>query len=190
MKESRNSTDENINQNVVNMNCDQTNNIFDYGELAIGIGTFVLGIAVAIATWYNASKDRKVHISDKQQDWLIQFREITSNLIGIQNQLFYKYWSIIDTNITTDEIVRGRQDLGHELEKYQAQLLLMFDSNDKIYKKFVSHFAIINPILFKGALSEENLLIGARNKMFDDIHQTIKKQKKRIANLNTKNPLI
>ena len=46
----------------------------DFGNLAIGIGTFTLAIVLAIVNWRSSNRDRKVHIADKRHDWLKEFR--------------------------------------------------------------------------------------------------------------------
>ena len=67
----------------------QEHSIYDYGELAIGIGTFILAVAVAVSTYYNSRKDRKVHIANKRHEWINEVRnlvsEITSEILNIYN---------------------------------------------------------------------------------------------------------
>ncbi|WP_127140337.1 hypothetical protein [Flagellimonas marinaquae] len=57
--------------------------ILDYGELAIGAGTFLLGIVVAISTGYTARRSRRIHVADKRMEWVTDFRNTISELISV-----------------------------------------------------------------------------------------------------------
>ena len=57
--------------------------ILDYGELAIGVGTFLLGITVAVTTAYTSRRGRRIHIADKRMEWITDFRNTISELISV-----------------------------------------------------------------------------------------------------------
>lgn len=57
--------------------------ILDYGEIAIGLGTFLLGVAVAFSTGYNARRNRRIHIADKRMEWITEFRDTITELIAV-----------------------------------------------------------------------------------------------------------
>ncbi|GMN12107.1 hypothetical protein MTsPCn9_34560 [Croceitalea sp. MTPC9] len=72
-----------ISLNGVQGMAQQEPSIFDYGEIAIGAGTFILGIVVAITTGYTARRNRKIHIADKRMEWITEFRNTISELISV-----------------------------------------------------------------------------------------------------------
>jgi len=57
--------------------------IFDYGQLAIGTGTLILAIVVAITTAYTSRRNRRIHIADKRMEWITEFRNTISELISV-----------------------------------------------------------------------------------------------------------
>jgi len=58
-------------------------NWIDFGNLAIGIGTFLLAITLGIVAWVRANRDRRVHIADKRQDWINDLRDTISEYLAI-----------------------------------------------------------------------------------------------------------
>lgn len=61
----------------------QQSSIFDYGELAIGAGTFLLALVVALTTAYTARRNRRIHIADKRMEWINEFRNTITELIAL-----------------------------------------------------------------------------------------------------------
>lgn len=57
----------------------------DFGNLAIGIGTFVLAVVLGVIGWYNSKRDRKVHIADKRHDWINEFRTNVAEFYTVMN---------------------------------------------------------------------------------------------------------
>ncbi|MDO6603174.1 hypothetical protein [Arenibacter palladensis] len=59
-----------------------TNSMADYGNLAIGAGTIFLGIIVLIVNSRNSNRDRKIHVANKRQEWIREFRNAVSTFQG------------------------------------------------------------------------------------------------------------
>tara|TARA_R110000751_G_C13788546_1_gene481855 strand:- start:989 stop:1456 length:468 start_codon:yes stop_codon:yes gene_type:complete len=61
--------------------------ILDYGNLAVGAGTFLLAIVLGISNYSRSIKDRKVHMADKRYEWINEFRENVAQILSISSEI-------------------------------------------------------------------------------------------------------
>ena len=60
-----------------------TTSILEYGNFAIGVGTFLLALVLGVSNFYRFNRDRKVHIADKRHDWVREFQKNVARLLSI-----------------------------------------------------------------------------------------------------------
>lgn len=159
------------------MQTEQANTILDYGELAIGLGTFILGVTVAIATGYNSWKDRRVHIADKRMEWINEFRNTISEIISVS----LSYGPGVGDVERLEKLKERYNFLKHKLE------LLGLWENDFVYDEESIFYDLGNldrqinnqAILGDGGISSvrRNIMNKSR-KIIDDKWQKIKKLRK------------
>lgn len=64
-----------------------TISILEYGNFAIGVGTFLLALVLGVSNLYRFNRDRKVHIADKRHDWVREFQKNVARLLSISAEI-------------------------------------------------------------------------------------------------------
>ncbi len=150
----------------------------DYGNLAIGIGTFALAIVLGIISITSTRKGRKIHIADKRQEWVSTFRKQVSQVLTLQQQ-----FSLIIKDCSVEEL----DVLLKELNMASNEIRFMFDPTDQRRDKLEDLFAEIwNDFKNKdtGNFAEKQYQII---KITDSI---ISKQRRMIVDLDSSEPII
>ncbi|PWG04046.1 hypothetical protein [Polaribacter aquimarinus] len=150
----------------------------DFGNLAIGIGTFTLAIVLGIISVSSTKKARKVHIADKRQDWINTFRKQVSQVLTLQQQ-----YNLIIGDCSVEEL----DALLKELNMASNEIRFMFDPSDKRRDKLEYLFAEISND-FKNKDTE-----NFANKQYQIIKITdsiISKQRIKIIELDNSEPII
>ncbi|MDH7444647.1 hypothetical protein [Aquimarina sp. 2201CG14-23] len=108
------------------MNTFQLINLVDLGNLILGFGTFFLGIVVLYINTKNSNRDRRIHLADKRQQWIVEFRStIVELLIEME-----KVNSSIDN--TSEQSSKYEDEISLPLIKKLHEITLLVDSfNDK-----------------------------------------------------------
>ena len=117
--------------------------LIDFGNLAVGIGTFALAIVLGIISIISARKSRKIHIADKRQEWVSTFRKQVSLVLTLQQQ-----FNLIIKDCSLEEL----NALLMELNMTSNEIKFMFDSTDKRRDRLEEIFAEIFNDLKKGSL--------------------------------------
>lgn len=161
-----------------------SNNIIEYGNLAIGIGTFTLAIVLAFVNWKGSSRDRAVHIADKRQEWVNTFRKTITDILSLQQH----YDSVID-DCTLEEL-----DLMlKELNTLTNQVRFFFPPEMKVRDKLEDLFHEIFEELRARNKSKDRTGDKLAEKHMELIRITdsvLKVQQEKIVNLDTSSPLI
>lgn len=150
----------------------------DFGNLAIGIGTFALAIVLGIISILSTRKGRKVHIADKRQEWINTFRKQVSQVLTLQQQ-----YNLIIGDCSIEEL----DALLKELNMASNEIRFMFDPSDKRRDKLEELFAEISND-FKNKDTE-----NFAKKQYQIIKITdsiISKQRKKIIELDNSEPII
>ncbi|MEX0315692.1 MAG: hypothetical protein AB3N18_16060 [Allomuricauda sp.] len=105
---------------------EQEYNWIDYGNLAIGIGTFLLAVVLGIATWVRANRDRRVHVADKRQDWINGLRQAVSEYLAVCN--------VADLRVQTEQIA-AIQEYTALLRKIELMLNPYEDNSKQLLAK-------------------------------------------------------
>lgn len=150
----------------------------DFGNLAIGIGTFTLAIVLGIISVSSTKKARKVHIADKRQEWVNTFRKQVSQVLTLQQQ-----YNLIIGDCSVEEL----DALLKELNMASNEIRFMFDPSDKRRDKLEDLFAEISND-FKNKDTE-----NFANKQYQIIKITdsiISKQRTKIIELDNSEPII
>ena len=98
----------------------------DFGNLAIGIGTFLLAITLGIVTWVRANRDRRFHVADKRQDWINDLRDTISEYLAI-------------CSVVVD--MKEDDDIHQKVERYTfliRKISLMLNPDEDKSKKLLS----------------------------------------------------
>ena len=159
---------------MAEQNCDWIN----YGNLSIGIGTFILAIILGITTIISNRKSRKIHIADKRQDWIINFRKQIAEILTLQQQL-----NLIIKDCSLEEL----ETLLMALNLATNEIRFMFPNGDKRRNKLEDILAEIMED-FKNK-SDEKLAV----KQYQIIQITdfiINKQRIKIVELDNSEPII
>lgn len=110
------------------------NNWIEFGNRAIGIGTFALAMVLGTITLIGSNKDRKVHIADKRQEWIVTFRKQIAGILTVQHQFMLQ---IDDCSVAElDAILKELNTLNNEVK-------FMFHSKDKNREKLDDLFTEI-----------------------------------------------
>ncbi|WP_300025018.1 hypothetical protein [uncultured Maribacter sp.] len=150
----------------------------DFGNLAIGIGTFALAFVLGIIGIISARKGRKIHIADKRQEWVSTFRNYVSEVLTLQQQ-----HSLIIKDCSIEEL----DALMKELNMASNKIRFMFDPSDNRRDKLEDLFAAISKDF--ADKNYENLA----EKQYQIIQITdsiISKQRKKIVELDNSEPII
>ena len=110
----------------------------DFGNLAIGIGTFILAIILGIISVISTRKARKIHIADKRQEWVFTFRKQVSQVLTLQQQ-----FNLILKDCSVEEL----DALLKELNIASNEIRFMFDPTDERRNRLEDLFAEILPFL-------------------------------------------
>ena len=150
----------------------------DFGNLAIGIGTFALAIILGIISIISTRKARKIHIADKRQEWVSTFRKQVSQVLTLQQQF---------NLIIKDCSVKELDALLKELNMASNEIRFMFDPSDKRRDRLEDLFAEISND-FKNKETEN---FPAKQYQIIKITDTIiSKQRKKIVELDNSEPII
>ncbi len=150
----------------------------DFGNLAIGIGTFALAIVLGIISIVSTIKGRRIHIADKRQEWVSTFRKQVSQVLTLQQQftLIIKDCSLVEL----DALLK-------ELNMASNEIRFMFDPSDQRRDRLEDLFAEISND-FKNKDTE-----NFAKKQYEIIRITdsiISKQRKKIVELDNSEPII
>lgn len=141
----------------------------DFGNLAIGIGTFILAIVLGIATWLNSSRDRKVHIANKRQDWINELRIMVSEYLSIVEET----WVV--NNVPNDNFRR--------LLALKAKFPLMLNPNENSSKELLENLDELYEGLFKeGKVSKEGFDVLKKD-LLETTQQILKTEWNKIKKL-------
>lgn len=166
--------------------------LMDIGNLTIGIGTILLGIGVLRATWVIANRDRKVHIADKQQDWLREFRHKIAELMALQMAM--ATISSTATSVSGEKALlehrTGRLNQLVKLEHLSNNLLFMFDTRDGHYDDIKVAVEACNSVLGTVNIMTAAKMATQHSDLRKLIDKIINQQRKRIVSLDIKSPLI
>ncbi|NAY93473.1 hypothetical protein GTQ34_16295 [Muricauda sp. JGD-17] len=116
----------------------------EFSELAIGIGTLALGIAVLISTGVSNRRNRRVHLADKRKEWLKEFRDKIAELMSLMTRIdwdeksYYnqpdlpeklsqEFLSIESAQFLRDGIREIKQDLNRYKQLLSELMLLLFE---------------------------------------------------------------
>ncbi|ASS49331.1 MAG: hypothetical protein A3D31_03595 [Candidatus Fluviicola riflensis] len=152
--------------------------LIDFGNLAVGIGTFTLALVLGIISILSTRKSRKIHIADKRQEWVSTFRKQISQVLSLQ-----QHYTLIISDCTVEEL----DLLLKELNLAQNEIRFMFDSNDTRRDKLEELFAEISND-FKNKQTE-----NFAKKQYQIINLTdsiISQQRKKIVDLDNSEPII
>ena len=150
----------------------------DFGNLAIGIGTFTLAIVLGVISVSSTKKARKVHLADKRQEWVNTFRKQISQVLTLQQQ-----YNLIIGDCSVEEL----DALLKELNMASNEIRFKFDPSDKRRDKLEDLFAEISND-FKNKDTE-----NFANKQYQIIKITdsiISKQRTKIIELDNSEPII
>jgi len=149
--------------------------ILEYGNFAVGIGTLALAIVLGLLGWRTSIRDRAVHIADKRQDWIKEFRANLSELVAMQTIL-----TLTDTS----------QEIDIVMEKYfmySDRIELMFYFKHPGVKEFLLALEKVNQGVKEkdsDGFSENRALLMKRGK------EIIRYQTVKIAKLDSSEPLV
>ena len=150
----------------------------NFGNLAIGIGTFVLAIVLGITGIASAQKGRKIHVADKRQEWLSTFRNYVSEVLTLQAQR-----SLIIEDCSLEEL----DALLKELNMATNKIRFMFDPSDNRRDRLEDLFHAISKDM--AAKNYDNLA----EKQYQIIKITdsiISEQRRKIIELDNSEPII
>lgn len=163
----------------------------DWWEICLGLSNLILAGVVGYSAWKISNKDRKVHLADKQQDWLKEFRHNISELMALHITMSIKKMKKMEDGLPDVEEYESRrfQQLS-ELELINNKVLLMFDTKDGFFEKIKNNIDQCNGILSK--LTRDTLgMMGLQHlELRELVDEIIQRQRKKIADLDTKNPLV
>ncbi len=150
----------------------------DFGNLAVGIGTFTLAVVLAIISIVSTRKDRKIHIADKRQELISTFRRQVSQVMTLQQQ-----HNLIIKDCSVEEL----DALIKELNMAENGIRFMFDPTDKRRDKLEDIFAEITND-FKNKQTE--YFAEKQYQIIKITDSIISKQRKKIVELDNSEPII
>lgn len=161
----------------------------EFGNLAIGLGTFALAIVLGVLGWHNSRRDRKVHIADKQQEWLREFRHNIAELMALQLAMSVPptYGSRIGDDQLGPEIKLNRT---LKLDHLTNKVLFMFDTRDGHYDEVKIAIEACTGLLGSVTGMTAAHMGNRHSDLRILIDRIIHRQRNRIANLDTQSPLI
>jgi hypothetical protein len=155
-----------------------TTQYIDLGNLAVGIGTFTLAVVLGIINIIANRKSSKIHIADKRQEWVSNFRKQVSKILALQLQ-----FDLIIKDCSVEELDK----LLMELNLVSYEIRFMLAPTDKRRDDLEDIFAEIFTDL-KNRRSE-----NFSKKQYQVIKITdsiINEQRKKIVNLDNSNPIL
>lgn len=150
----------------------------DLGNLAIGIGTFALAIVLGIININASEKSRKVHIADKRQEWITNFRKQVSKVLALQLQ-----FDLIIKDCSVEELDKLLMELN--LASYEIKFML--PRNDKRRNELEDLYSEIFTLLKN---RESNSFSKKQYQVIKIIDSIINEQQKKIVNLDNTDPII
>lgn len=150
----------------------------DFGNLAIGIGTFALAIVLGIISVISTRKARKIHIADKRQEWVSTFRKQVSQVLTLQQQ-----FNLIIKDCSVEEL----DALLKELNMASNEIRFMFDPTDKRRDRLEDLFAEISND-FKNKETEN--FPAKQYEIITITDSIISKQREKIVKLDNSEPII
>lgn len=64
-----------------------TTSILEFGNIAIGAGTFLLACVLGVSNYMRFNRDRRVHIADKRHEWVREFQKNVARLLSISAEI-------------------------------------------------------------------------------------------------------
>lgn len=110
------------------------NNWIDLGNLAIGVGTIFIAIAVLIVNTRSTNRNRLVHLADKRQDWVNRLTDLVSEYTSLH--------MFIDANEGKIEAPEWREKV-NRLSTLMTSIILMLDPNDSVQQSVIEKIATI-----------------------------------------------
>ncbi|MFD2099135.1 hypothetical protein [Flagellimonas iocasae] len=163
---------------------EKTNEIIEYGNLAIGIGTIAIAIVFGIISWRSTKSDRAVHIADKRQEWVNSFRDKISKSIALQ----IHYDSIID-DCSLEEL----DAMLREWSTLLYQIKFMFPSEMKVRDRLEDLFhEIFEELRIRKKTKDRSgdKLAKLQTDLINISDSIINTQRTKIVRLDSSNPLI
>ena len=155
-----------------------TSQLIDYGNLAIGIGTFTLAIVLGIINVISTVKSRRIHIADKRQEWVTNFRTQVSKILALQLQ-----FDLIIKDCNTEELDKLLMELN--LVSYEIRFMLCH--TDKRRDDLEDLFASI----FTDLKNRQNENFAKMQfQVIRIVDSIINEQRKKIVSLDNSNPII
>ncbi|MFH7010851.1 hypothetical protein ACHRV5_03210 [Flavobacterium sp. FlaQc-52] len=152
--------------------------LINFGNLAVGIGTFALATVLGIVSIVSTRKNRKIHIADKRQEWVASFRKQVSQILTLQKQ-----FDLIIKDCSVEEL----DVLLKELNMASNEIRFMFDPTDKRRDKLEELFAeIFND--FRNKQTED--FAKKQYQIIKIADSIISKQRKKIIELDNSEPII
>jgi len=152
--------------------------LINFGNLAVGIGTFALAIVLGVISIVSTRKNRKIHIADKRQEWVASFRKQVSQVLTLQQQ-----YNLIIKDCSVEEL----DALLKELNMASNEIRFMFDPTDKRRDKLEDLFAeIFND--FRNKQTED--FAKKQYQVIKITDSIISKQRKKIIGLDNSEPII
>ena len=157
----------------------------DYGNLILGIGIFALAIVLGYINIMSRKKESKVHIANKIEEWVYNFRKQLSKTYILQ----LEYLLIKKAHGHRSERI---PPLLKNLQTAMNEIKLLFDPFDPRYMEIERLF---EDILYyfqtqkRGSLLKKDLL--KKQMIISEIaHLIISKQRKKIVELDNSEPII
>lgn len=164
---------------------------FSWWDIALGTSNIILALVVARSAWVISVRDRRVHLADKQQDWLIEFRHNIAELMSLQIHMSTrKSKKDVDGLPDMEEYTQRKFQELQRLDYLTKRVLFMFDTKDGYHHKIKITIDACNDHLSKvdeTTLSKMSLEHMELRKLIDEI---INRQRSNISNLETKNILV
>ena len=155
----------------------------DFGNLAIGIGTFSLAIVLAFVNWRSSSRDRKVHIANKRHDWIKEFRvciaEFLSEISNVDTaQKLQHFEDARGISKTVTVLVNKTRLLLDENNEYKNELL------DQMRNYIQLVMVEGRPVLFDQIDTYDDQVIELDNKVYSIAKKIIEEEWGKIKNLD------
>jgi len=156
----------------------QTTNYVDIGNLAVGIGTFALAMVLGIINIVANRKSRKIHIADKRQEWVSNFRKQTSKVLALQLQ-----FDLIIKDCSVEELDKLLMELNSISYEIKFMLALTDKRRDELEDLFAEIFTLLKNRESENFSKKQYEVI----KIIDEI---INEQRQKIVSLDNTNPII
>ena len=141
----------------------------EFGNLAIGVGTFVLAIVLGISNWRTSSMDRKVHIANKRQDWINELRIMVAEYLSIAQEMHVRR--------------KVPDDLMRRLITIRNKLVLMLNPEEENTKLLIEILdSIYNELFTKGEINNKRFY-ALKTQSLNTAQKIFKSEWRKIKNL-------